>query len=550
LVAYSHQLGISSHDFALESTDSLKVYSLELAIHHSFGPFSWAFQKVKLPQGAIIKFLNPAGELVYHKTVHPSEKAHAFLTPFLFGNKFLVRIEVPTDSDAFFELSRVYVHFEQENGATRSSTGFGASWPCHINTACPQGASLTDQQDGTCRIVMAYEEGIGYCSGTLVNNALQDGKPYVLSAFHCQYFNTPIFELWRFDFLYASETCDNPSEEPPYHSIYGCDYIAGRLESDFLLVELHDSILPEWKLFFNGWNRSLDSIPSSGSMLHHPRGDIMKVSLENDPLMLVSSIINWGNGVITPPNHHIRAFWDEGTSEPGSSGAALWNSEKHIVGQLHGGSANCENVFRANFGRFAMSWNQGQVPEERLSEWLDPENSGMIKLDGMFLPLDTATFTISWKVLTADGLPIVNLFQELVWPDDIEFTDHQNGDYQLKGFKRFSSISFTPEKNDLWSNGVDGRDVRAIASHIDGRESIQDPFALIAADINQDSKITGQDLHIIFAALRGSRKTKHHLERWIFIPDIIDVNDIQDNLDLGTVIGLKPGDVNFDRRLD
>ena len=54
--------------------------------------------------------------------------------------------------------------------------------------------------------------------------------------------------------------------------------------------------------------------------------------------------------------------WDEGVTEPGSSGSPLFDQNGRIIGQLYGGSAACQGT-SANgydyYGRLGVSWGLG-----------------------------------------------------------------------------------------------------------------------------------------------------------------------------------------------
>lgn len=438
--------------------------------------------------------------------------------------------------------------FAQPSGGQRDDR-YGLALPCHINANCPAASDWELQKKSVCRVVMAHEEGLAYCSGTLVNNTANDGTPYVLTAFHCAYFLEPIFDLWRFDFHFKTSDCISSMEAPSFLSFYGCDLIAGRLESDFLLLKMHEQPEAAHGLYFAGWNYSKDSIATAGVMLHHPRGDVMKFSQENDPLELIRTIINWGQGVITPPNHHIRAHWDLGTMEKGSSGAALFNMEKHIVGQLHGGSANCENLFRSNFGRLAMSWSEGLEPEHRLKDWLDPLGLDPGKWDGYSMEWqDTTTFTISWTVLTPDGKGIENLYREIDWPGHVEFIDMGNGLYLTRGWTKSDHFTWQHTRTDIAENGVDFLDLEILITHFNGSNPIEDPYVMLAADINQNGAIDAQDLRYFMPDRRTNQRSSA-LARWFFSPAVLTVKELTQDWEAGDVIGVKAGDLNFDRKL-
>lgn len=158
----------------------------------------------------------------------------------------------------------------------------------------------------------------------------------------------------------------------------GAFFRAGYQPSDFCLVELDETPPPLSNVYFAGWERT-NSAPSSGVAIHHPEGDIKKISFENQPLVITSffEILVPGDGT------HLRVIdWDVGTTEPGSSGCPLFNEDKRIVGQLHGGDAACFNNESDWFGRFFYSWTGGSSPPTRLSDWLDPLGTGQTTLDG------------------------------------------------------------------------------------------------------------------------------------------------------------------------
>tara|TARA_B110001469_G_scaffold32478_1_gene32964 strand:- start:386 stop:1606 length:1221 start_codon:yes stop_codon:yes gene_type:complete len=77
--------------------------------------------------------------------------------------------------------------------------------------------------------------------------------------------------------------------------------------------------------------------------------------------------------------------WEDGVTEPGSSGSPLFDQNHRIIGQLYGGYAACSgsvNNGQADwYGRFGVSWD-GNSPETRLKDWLDPQNVSPLVLDG------------------------------------------------------------------------------------------------------------------------------------------------------------------------
>lgn len=115
--------------------------------------------------------------------------------------------------------------------------------------------------------------------------------------------------------------------------------VANNEYSDFALLKLVESVrnIPAYIPYYLGWNRS-SSLPTKRTVIHHPRGDIKKIAIDNNTL---GKAIN---------NTHWKATYDVGTTERGSSGAPLLNQNKLVVGQLHSGGIGCN--ISDNYGRF------------------------------------------------------------------------------------------------------------------------------------------------------------------------------------------------------
>jgi hypothetical protein len=81
--------------------------------------------------------------------------------------------------------------------------------------------------------------------------------------------------------------------------------------------------------------------------------------------------------------NHWRVIWFAGITEQGSSGSPLINNSRRVIGQLYGGNSSCTALDSADwYGKFSVSWNNSTNPKRRLSDWLDPNNTGATILDG------------------------------------------------------------------------------------------------------------------------------------------------------------------------
>ncbi|MCK5942241.1 MAG: trypsin-like peptidase domain-containing protein, partial [Planctomycetes bacterium] len=174
---------------------------------------------------------------------------------------------------------------------------------------------------------------------------------------------------------YENTTCGG-SNAPLNQFTTGSTWRAAWSTSDFTLVELNSTPNAAWGVTYAGWNRGSGNA-SSAVAIHHPSGDAKKISFENQATQTTNYLSNNSNSNGT----HVRVIdWDQGTTEPGSSGSPLFDQNHHIIGQLHGGYAACGNNDSDWYGRFRRSWTGGNSNSSRLSNWLDPIGTGALTL--------------------------------------------------------------------------------------------------------------------------------------------------------------------------
>lgn len=247
--------------------------------------------------------------------------------------------------------------------------GFGDSGPCNNNVNCGYDEWTNEKRS----VVMLLTAGnTRKCSGVLLNTTANDGRPYLLTAYHCAVQSNNIFL-----FNYESPGCE-AEDGPLSQVIQGCTVLSSYAPSDFTLVELSEAPPSEFFPFYSGWNRTLD-LPSGGATgIHHPRGDVKKISFDNQnptPAPYISS------GDTTRNHWHIQE-WDSGTTEPVSSGSPLFDALHRVIGQLHGGQASCNFNFNDYYGTLFHSWTGGGTPATSLQSWLDPLNTGAVTISG------------------------------------------------------------------------------------------------------------------------------------------------------------------------
>lgn len=253
-----------------------------------------------------------------------------------------------------------------------------SSGNCEYDVNCPVGVGWENQRNAVAMMV----NGGGFCTGSLVNNTSGTIIPYFLSANHCG--TTPASWVFRFRWERAAGqtycgVAPGSANGPETMNINGGTLRASYAPSDFTLTELNSTPNPAWGVYYNGWNRT--DIPALSAVgIHHPAGDIKKISFENDPLISTTF------GSSPADSHWGVTEWDIAVTEGGSSGSPLFDQNHRTVGQLHGGASACGNgpgALSDEYGKLFTSWTGGGSNTSRLSNWLDPSNTGATVIDGV-----------------------------------------------------------------------------------------------------------------------------------------------------------------------
>ncbi|OAQ25659.1 trypsin-like serine protease, partial [Linnemannia elongata AG-77] len=256
------------------------------------------------------------------------------------------------------------------------------SGKCNLDVACHLD-EYHDQSRSVGAILSEYNQK--YCSGALINNVRQDGRQLFLTANHCSGFTDTSAHLVMFN--HEKIQCGSTPEEVNEHdTAMGLIKLGSYLNSDYTLYEIVETIPDAYNLYLSGWsalpeapmNPSITKIPIFG--IHHPSGDSKKISFfYNGTLPPVC----WSECMYNEKFHWQIPRWDQGTTEPGSSGSPLFNADKRIVGQLHGGSASCYNRNGYDvYGAIFASFSSPPKIKNRLATYLDPEGTGAKFLDG------------------------------------------------------------------------------------------------------------------------------------------------------------------------
>jgi len=350
------------------------------------------FDKFYLPEGCELFLYNEEKSHVLGAyTSNNNYEAGVFSTELVKGDAIILEYYEPQEitTSPLLHISDIAYAYRNVSFMFGNTDDFGDSDYCQVNINCsPEGNNWQDEKRGVARIL--YKDGSYWywCTGSLVNNTLEDGTPYFLTADHCGgSASTSDRNQWIFYFNYESTGCSTPGSSPGYNSKTGASLRArGDIDggSDFQLVRINGTIPAYYNVYYNGWDRS-GSSSSSGVGIHHPSGDIKKISTYSSTL--TSATWN-GSGYIGATNAHWRTSWiattnGHGVSEGGSSGSPIFNSAGRVLGTLTGGSSSCSTPYWDLYGKFSYHWqSNGGSSAYQLEPWLDPNNSGVTYLDG------------------------------------------------------------------------------------------------------------------------------------------------------------------------
>jgi hypothetical protein len=358
--------------FDLENGD--RIWFLKLSCEQALS-INLTFKNTEIPQGNELYVFNEKRDFILGKFMQEHIYNGQLGTELVPGNTVIVEYYVKQGNpEGKIEIGTVTHGYR--TASEFQEKAFGGSGACNMNVNCADGLSWQQQRNSA---VMLVSGSNGFCSGALINNTLNDGKPYVLTANHC--YSDPT--NWIFRFNWQATDCNNPAASPSFQSLSGSVLRSRRTPSDFCLVEitggLQGNTVPlSYNPYFSGWNNS-DAAPSTTVSIHHPSGDIKKISFDDAP-----AVSSQGMGS-TEANSTWTVEWDRNTTtEGGSSGSPLFDQNRRIIGQLWGGGASCSNLSSPDYyGQLHSSWEpSGSTNSNQLKFWLDPTNSGVEFIDG------------------------------------------------------------------------------------------------------------------------------------------------------------------------
>ncbi|MEP7329362.1 MAG: hypothetical protein ABI777_09140 [Betaproteobacteria bacterium] len=282
--------------------------------------------------------------------------------------------------------------------STKGLKGIGSSESCNIDVACvtPQSAAFTSMTRAVVKISFVQDDGGSYsCTATLLNDSVTSFTPYLFTANHCilsARTARTINSYWFFD-----ATVCGGSTAGPYIRLSGGAALLGRSQDrDWALVRLYDAAPAN--AYFAAWRAEALAAGTTVSTIHHPSGDLKK----------------WSRGAATGDSYlddldalgvFSSVVWQQGTTEGGSSGAALLTFSStggyyEVRGGLFSGSASCSNLNGTD------DFSQLQAGLPLLRQYLTPDNANP---GGQVAATEFYNQTLNHYFLSTNPVEIANL---------------------------------------------------------------------------------------------------------------------------------------------
>jgi hypothetical protein len=221
------------------------------------------------------------------------------------------------------------------SGFTKRLQDIGRAGSCNVDVPCSSLQSNSAFQNVAESVAqMVFNDGplTALCTGTLLNdNDTSSQAPWFYSANHCFENQNPPFKtpaqmqtvantvttLWGFQ---ANACVSGQGTSTPRSNWTqvsgGATYLYSNDQNDALFMRLNNS--PPAYAFYSGWDANSVSAGNGAITVHHPEGDLKKVSQGSVRGFQTLAEVGRGGGSF------IEVLWSSGTTEPGSSGAGLW----------------------------------------------------------------------------------------------------------------------------------------------------------------------------------------------------------------------------------
>ena len=335
----------------------------------------------KLPAAAILRFYAQGDDTAVEVSAQTvldmiaanrqagddSDAGRTYWSPVVEGITSVMEIELPAGVDtqsvkiALPQVSHLFAPLHSRLASER------ASGACNLDVTCQ--AAWGDASNAVARMLFTSGGGSYLCSGTLLSDKdLSTSIPYFLSANHCISSQTEASSLTTYWF-YRASACNSGT---PYSAAQplsgGAALLYANASTDTSFMRLNNK--PPAGALFAGWDSMLPATGSAVTGIHHPSGDLQKISFGT--LNAYESCASSGSGyydcspALAAAADHYSIIWRSGITEGGSSGSALFLDTHYLIGTLHGGLSYCSAPHEPDdYGRFDRAFSAA------LYQWLN-----------------------------------------------------------------------------------------------------------------------------------------------------------------------------------
>lgn len=366
------------------------AYSLNLIFEHIF-----------VPDGASLSLYTADSSDCITYSSQEMNQTGILATTILKGDSIIVNYKEPQKSSFQGYWIITQVSHDYKNILHSSENQLKAASTCSVDINCEDGNDWQIEKRAVCKLII---RGVTLCTGTLVANTARDNSPYILTANHCVSSETSALKT-VFYFDYENEVCGE-STATKAKTISGASLVATadiKGKVDFSLLKMNTIPPKSYNPYYAGWNRS-EKMAKGTVCIQHPKGDVKKISTSSGKPESVT--FKTDTKTYAENGHWKVNQWDAGTTEGGSSGSALFDSNHLVIGDLSGGAATCESPRNDFFSKFSYAWNYYSNDNNRLDVWLDPLNLGSTTCEG-YDPYSMPTNTLS-NIWFTDSLHLFN----------------------------------------------------------------------------------------------------------------------------------------------
>jgi lysyl endopeptidase len=321
-------------------------------VHLPPGTKLWSYGTEGNPVAFGLELLRPGGDL---------------WAPMTFGETSYLDVEVPPNGTAG--------GFSIVEAAEMRPLAATTEPPCATDAVCVAPATFSPIGEAMSAVaVLIFEINstmFGQCTGTLLNDTVEDGVPYLLTANHCistQDEATSLTAYWD----YHAPTCGGTV--PSLGSVptsSGATLLANSTRSDFSFLRLN--AVPPGRAYM-GWNSSSSAVPKGTTLFR-----VSCPASTTDTNTVLQQ--QWSDYATPFPTsgclgtNFINSVLTSGYAFEGSSGSATMLASGEVVGQLYGSCSNvsdpCTQPDNTIDGAFSATYPS-------VAEWLSPANQSCV----------------------------------------------------------------------------------------------------------------------------------------------------------------------------